>query len=892
MIQLIVAVYVSRSKADSPICLDFFCRRRRVLKVTQPNLLHPPPPLLPLSFPSPSLHLPSTSTPDVRCAASEGVLWFFTSPQYSIAFVLNNAAIFKSIETVFVRIMLVVLVLAVAVAGSPLPQQEPPKFSSSSLGDDGISRSLGDHASRGVSDSIALKEPEEGVDHLKPADAEQTYSQPDLSTLLSITETPKLISPSTVTSSVENIDKLENMQNMDLTTFEPTLPAATTPSRGLLDLTTGSSSTEASTGVVKTTSISIQHDKPFKREAVDKPSTNLRFSDSSSYSDYEKEDSNLFSFDPSSRDPRIYIDYSDIEAEKAKHKKDSAKILSSTQPPVMDDKKINKAVLLESKQLKKQNETGTYETVVFSDELGKSLEPNIPFVRTLTDSSSVNLEESPPVNSVNSKENMDFTKVEEDEDVIAGSENLARSHIASVMNGSVKRDNSSQMATVKLEKNMESVDVSLPSSPPHVSEKTRDTFLEEESSVREGFRDETLSEKIISSGNEDLEVESTDASVTDDTISQSREIDEKNNILDPIETKPVTDREHDPVKDRNDSSEQGSPSTEDPRLEGSHPKVASEEEDSYAVSPPSAAAVAEAAVLTHFPVDRSKESRALDSRLTADKHVHSFVAPSVAPHEEDDAQTARGVSAARAASDVNMGYITAIVCGVLLTMLLIIGLGLFIHSQRRNLNRPKALSCDRGYAGSDSGGYLDDQCQSSYTNSHLDIPKPATSPAVRSSLTQSQSLTSSCGSAVFTLSAFPSGASVDLGDSAVTDSPAITHCRASIDQSHKSIRKPFVVYAPTTEFFSPTKDSNWVVVRRVARSASRFRRVFKEVHFKPNALPLRNLCRRAPALVSDSTHVEGCSDDVISLDNDSFLNSLESMTIQNLWTDNIKHTKL
>lgn len=51
------------------------------------------------------------------------------------------------------------------------------------------------------------------------------------------------------------------------------------------------------------------------------------------------------------------------------------------------------------------------------------------------------------------------------------------------------------------------------------------------------------------------------------------------------------------------------------------------------------------------------------------------------------------------------------------------GLLLFVFYQRRAFNRPKALGSDRGYAGSDSGGYLDDQCQSSYTNSHLDIPK-------------------------------------------------------------------------------------------------------------------------------------------------------------------------
>lgn len=34
------------------------------------------------------------------------------------------------------------------------------------------------------------------------------------------------------------------------------------------------------------------------------------------------------------------------------------------------------------------------------------------------------------------------------------------------------------------------------------------------------------------------------------------------------------------------------------------------------------------------------------------------------------------------------------------------------------------------------------------------------------------------------------------------------------------------------------------------------------------------------------------SEEMYSLDNDSFLNSLEAMTIQNYWTDTVKHTKL
>ncbi|CAG9801684.1 unnamed protein product [Chironomus riparius] len=43
--------------------------------------------------------------------------------------------------------------------------------------------------------------------------------------------------------------------------------------------------------------------------------------------------------------------------------------------------------------------------------------------------------------------------------------------------------------------------------------------------------------------------------------------------------------------------------------------------------------------------------------------------------------------------------------------------------------------------------------------------------------------------------------------------------------------------------------------------------------------------------IDDST-IRDNSDELYSLDNDSFLNSLEAMTIQNYWTDSVKHTKL
>lgn len=42
----------------------------------------------------------------------------------------------------------------------------------------------------------------------------------------------------------------------------------------------------------------------------------------------------------------------------------------------------------------------------------------------------------------------------------------------------------------------------------------------------------------------------------------------------------------------------------------------------------------------------------------------------------------------------------------------------------------------------------------------------------------------------------------------------------------------------------------------------------------------------------DDTALRENSEEMYSLDNDSFLNSLEAMTIQNYWTDQVKHTKL
>ncbi|XP_066951579.1 uro-adherence factor A-like isoform X3 [Macrobrachium rosenbergii] len=78
---------------------------------------------------------------------------------------------------------------------------------------------------------------------------------------------------------------------------------------------------------------------------------------------------------------------------------------------------------------------------------------------------------------------------------------------------------------------------------------------------------------------------------------------------------------------------------------------------------------------------------------------------------------------AAAPSALTPGCIVAIVFGVLISLVVILGVGGFMIWQRRTQNRPKVLGNDQGYAGSDSGGYIDDQVRVSYVNSQTDTPK-------------------------------------------------------------------------------------------------------------------------------------------------------------------------
>ncbi|XP_050711113.1 uncharacterized protein LOC126995529 isoform X2 [Eriocheir sinensis] len=79
-----------------------------------------------------------------------------------------------------------------------------------------------------------------------------------------------------------------------------------------------------------------------------------------------------------------------------------------------------------------------------------------------------------------------------------------------------------------------------------------------------------------------------------------------------------------------------------------------------------------------------------------------------------------------APNSLTPGCIVAIVFGVILSAVVVLGIGGFVVYQRRTLNRPKVLGSDRGYAGSDSGGYIDDQVRVSYVNSQIDSPKGQT----------------------------------------------------------------------------------------------------------------------------------------------------------------------
>ncbi|XP_064082103.1 cell surface glycoprotein 1-like [Macrobrachium nipponense] len=76
--------------------------------------------------------------------------------------------------------------------------------------------------------------------------------------------------------------------------------------------------------------------------------------------------------------------------------------------------------------------------------------------------------------------------------------------------------------------------------------------------------------------------------------------------------------------------------------------------------------------------------------------------PRVLPPQQEQ------ISAA-APSALTPGCIVAIVFGVLISLVVILGVGGFMIWQRRTQNRPKVLGNDQGYAGSDSGGYIDDQ---------------------------------------------------------------------------------------------------------------------------------------------------------------------------------------
>lgn len=60
---------------------------------------------------------------------------------------------------------------------------------------------------------------------------------------------------------------------------------------------------------------------------------------------------------------------------------------------------------------------------------------------------------------------------------------------------------------------------------------------------------------------------------------------------------------------------------------------------------------------------------------------------------------------------------------------------------------------------------------------------------------------------------------------------------------------------------------------------------------KPQTLSDKCSNADSSGYIDDST-LRDNSEEMYSLDNDSFLNSLEAMTIQNYWTDNVKHTKL
>ncbi|XP_026461196.1 uncharacterized protein LOC113362912, partial [Ctenocephalides felis] len=82
-------------------------------------------------------------------------------------------------------------------------------------------------------------------------------------------------------------------------------------------------------------------------------------------------------------------------------------------------------------------------------------------------------------------------------------------------------------------------------------------------------------------------------------------------------------------------------------------------------------------------------------------------------------------------------------------------------------------------------------------------------------------------------------------------------------------------------------------VLAIATLASAASFVLYRTRYLNNPQTLSDKCSNpdSSGYIDDSTMREN-SEEMYSLDNDSFLNSLEAMTIQNYWTDSVKHTKL
>ncbi|CAL4069946.1 unnamed protein product [Meganyctiphanes norvegica] len=157
------------------------------------------------------------------------------------------------------------------------------------------------------------------------------------------------------------------------------------------------------------------------------------------------------------------------------------------------------------------------------------------------------------------------------------------------------------------------------------------------------------------------------------------------------------------------------------------PSVSEESPDDH-IDPVAGAPLPDQGITHHEPTEHKRPKPKSNAHPKAEHndqvHPHKLSAsdreasaPRYLPPRQEQVSVA-------APESLTAGSIVGIVFGVLLSISVLVGAIGFMMYQRRGHNGPKPLQYNRDYAGSDSGGYIDDDAvRVSYVNSQVEMPK-------------------------------------------------------------------------------------------------------------------------------------------------------------------------